>query len=41
MPLECDDFVFRKVNRPLLLRRGARVGSFQVSGQIVAKGDES
>ena len=26
MPLECDDFVFRKVNRPLPLRRGGWVG---------------
>ena len=26
MPLECDNFVFRKVNWPLLLRRGGSVG---------------
>ena len=26
MPLGCDDFVFRKVNLPLPLRRGKRVG---------------
>ena len=25
MPLECDDFVFRKVNSPLPLRRGGWV----------------
>ena len=36
MPLECDDFIFRKVNRPLPLRRGG----FQFNGQTAVKRDE-
>ena len=40
MPLECDNFVFRKVNWPLSLRRGGWVGGFQVNGQIAVKRDE-
>ena len=38
MPLECDDFVFRKLNWPLSLWR---VGGFQVNGQIAVKRDET
>ena len=41
MPLECDDFIFRKVNWPLLLRSSGWVGAFQVNGQIVVKRDET
>ena len=41
MPIECDDFVFRKVNWPLTLRKGGLVGGFQINGQIVVKRDET
>ena len=33
MPLECDDFVFRKVNWPLPLRRGRWVG-FRLTAKL-------
>ena len=33
MPLECDDFVFRKVNWPLPLRRGGWVG-FRLTAKL-------
>ena len=41
MPLGCDDFVFRKLNWPLPLRKGGCVGGFQVNGQIAVKRDET
>ena len=40
MPLEWDDFVFRKVNWPLPLRRVRWVG-FDVNGQIAIKRNET
>ena len=33
MPLECDDFVFRKVNRPLPLRSDGWVG-FRLTAKL-------
>ena len=38
MRVGCDDFIFRKVNWPLLLLRR---GGFQVNGQIAVKRDET
>ena len=40
MPLECDDFVFRKVNWPLPFKEGW-VGGFQVIGQTAVKCDKT
>ena len=37
MPLECDNFVFRKVN----LRLPGWAGGFQINGQIAVKHDET
>ena len=41
MTLECDDFVFRKVNWPLPLKRGGWVGGFQLNGKITIKRDKT
>ena len=42
MPLERDDFVFRKVNWPLPLRRmGMGGGGGKVNGQVAVKRDET
>ena len=41
MPLECDNFVLRKVNWPLPLRTRGWVDGFQVNGHIAVKRDET
>ena len=40
MPLERDNFVFRKVNWPLPLRN-CWVGGFQINGQMAVKRDQT